>query len=235
METDIQTSPDLKDLFAALAKAQGEMKPAPKGATNPAFKRPGSDGSKYADLADCVESIRPHLAKHGLCLSQMYAGPSIVTLLGHESGQWIKSQIQIPHFETMNPQQVGSATTYLRRYSLGIVGLVTDEDDDGNAATRDRPAAEVTPIAKGVKTTSPRGDARKNADQKKAALYVAELAKAAALSDEGAVTQLWDELKEDQDTTIVVWDELKKKHGNEFAFISATLKPLKSTGEGRRS
>lgn len=113
--------------------------------------------------------------------------------------------------------------------------IPTEGDNDADATTHEGITAEVTPISKGVKTVSPRGDARKNADQKKATLYVTELVKAGAVSDELAVRQLWDELKEDQDTTIVVWDELKKKHGNEFAFISATLKPLKSTGEGRRS
>jgi hypothetical protein len=132
----IETSAELKELFAALAKAQAEMKPAPKNSVNPAFARGQSKGSKYADLADCMESIRPHLSKHGLCLSQMYGGPEIFTLLGHASGQWIRSRIAIPGFENLTPQQIGSATTYLRRYSLGIVGLVTDEDDDGNAASK---------------------------------------------------------------------------------------------------
>jgi hypothetical protein len=149
----IETSTELKELFAALAKAQGEMKPAPKNSVNPAFARGASKGSKYADLADCMESIRPHLSKHGLSLSQMYGGPVVFTLLGHESGQWIRGQIAIPNFDQLSPQQIGSATTYLRRYSLGIVGLVTDEDDDGNAASR-----------AGVTTVDPRGDEKDRSD-----------------------------------------------------------------------
>lgn len=118
---------------------------------------------------------------------------------------------------------------------MEVFCIPTEGDNDADATTHEVAPTVVTPITKGVKRVNPRGDAEKNADLKKAALYVTELVKVASLSDELGVRQLWDELKEDQDTTIVVWDALRKKHGNAFDFISATLKPTKSTGEGRRS
>lgn len=203
MEIDIQTSPELKDLFAALAKAQGEMKPAPKTAVNPAFARGNSKGSKYADLADCVEAARPHLAKHGLCLSQMYAGPTVVTLLGHESGQWIRSQIQIPRFDELNPQQIGSATTYLRRYSLGIVGLVTDEDDDGNAASGH---------SRGVTTVDPRGDNRTPSDPVVVDQWAKKIADAMAADDQAsAIYSIHTELAPDDHLYIDVADAVAER------------------------
>jgi hypothetical protein len=179
----IETSAELKDLFAALAKAQAAMKPAPKTAINPAFKRPGTNGSKYADLADCIETIRAAITPHGLCLLQMYGGPELFTLLGHESGQWIRSRIAIPHFDQLTPQQIGSATTYLRRYSLGMVGLVTDEDDDGNAASARHADDQHT---QPVQTGWTAHDTKKaNEFAKKVIEYV----------DEGRdVMEIWDEI-----------------------------------------
>lgn len=201
MNIDIQTSPELQNLFTALAKAQGEMKPAPKNSLNPAFARGASKGSKYADLADCMESVRPHLSKHGLCLSQMYGGPTIVTLLGHESGQWIRSQIPIPHFEELNPQQVGSATTYLRRYSLGIVGLVTDEDDDGNAASGR--------VSSNKDVHSPKPDGWDRQDTKKATEYQTRIMN--GLDDGRDVLEIWDEVRAAGEAfTTAVWVLLPK-------------------------
>lgn len=222
---NIETSQDLKELFAALAKAQGEMKPAPKKALNPAFARGSSKGSKYADLADCVESIRPHLTKNGLCLSQMYGGPTIVTLLGHESGQWMRSQVQIPNFDSLNPQQIGSATTYLRRYSLGIVGLVTDEDDDGNAASD-----KAEP--RGVTTVDPRGENRAPQDETTVKQYVERFQKAMDNPDDKAaaedVYKIHLEVASSTDLYIAIGDALGSKYKNALhKFVAAYKKSQK--------
>lgn len=209
----IETSAELKELFSALAKAQAEMKPALKTAVNPAFKRPGTNGSKYADLADCMETIRTAITKHGLCLSQMYGGPEVFTLLGHESGQWIRSRIAIPHFDELSPQQIGSATTYLRRYSLGIVGLVTDEDDDGNAATEGHKSLK----------TDPRGEPHERlpVDQAERDKFVSRFMDAMQMDKEepeiaAAVYAIHLDVAHKHDLYIAIADELAKQHGTKY-------------------
>jgi len=125
----------INELAAALSKAQGEMQAAIKDKVNPFFK------SSYADLGSVWDAARPVLSKYGLCIMQTTElAPDrnqviMVTTLAHTSGQWVKS------FLPLNPakndsQGMGAAITYLRRYSLSaIVGVVCDEDDDGETAS----------------------------------------------------------------------------------------------------
>lgn len=132
--TDLTMSPALDKLFAAMIALQAELRPVAKASTNPHFN------SRYASLPDCVTELLPQLAAHGLTLMQFAAngGPgraALVTIIGHVSGQFIRCTASCG---TSKPdaQAYGSAITYLRRYSLGAVGLVTDDDDDdGNAAS----------------------------------------------------------------------------------------------------
>jgi len=125
-------SDDIKDLAAALCKAQTSIKGALKSSENPFFK------SKYADLSAVWEACREPLAKNGLAISQHAGGDGamveVETVLLHSSGQWISSTLTMRPTKG-DPQAFGSAITYARRYALaGIVGVVT-EDDDGNAAS----------------------------------------------------------------------------------------------------
>ena len=127
-------SDDLKDLFAALAKAQADMRTAGLSSENPYFK------SKYADLAEVVRASRPSLTKNGLAIIQQIMpnpdGQNILhTILGHASGQYIESRMRILPAKN-DIQSLGSYITYLRRYSYAaIVGLVaSNEDDDGEVA-----------------------------------------------------------------------------------------------------
>jgi hypothetical protein len=127
-------SEGINELATALSKAQGEMQAAIKDKVNPFFK------SSYADLGSVWDAARPVLSKYGLCVMQtteMNTDGSrivMVTTLAHTSGQWMKS------FLPLNPskndsQGIGAAITYLRRYSLSaIVGVVCDDDDDGETA-----------------------------------------------------------------------------------------------------
>jgi hypothetical protein len=57
-------SESIAALAAAMAEAQGEMENASKKSTNPHFK------SKYADLAEILNTVRPVLARHGLSVVQ---------------------------------------------------------------------------------------------------------------------------------------------------------------------
>lgn len=124
----------INELAAALSKAQGEMQAAIKDKVNPFFK------SSYADLGSVWDAARPVLSKYGLCIMQTTELASdrnqviMVTTLAHTSGQWMKSYLPLNPSKN-DSQGMGAAITYLRRYSLSaIVGVVCDEDDDGETA-----------------------------------------------------------------------------------------------------
>jgi hypothetical protein len=123
------------ELFAALAKAQAEVENATKGSTNPHFK------SKYADLAEVLNTVRPTFAKHGLSLLQStgFEGSlvSVETVIAHQSGGFISSVASCVPAKT-DAQGIGAATTYLRRYGLAAMAGVAQEDDDGQSAAHNR-------------------------------------------------------------------------------------------------
>lgn len=129
------------ELFAALALAQGEIENASKNSANPHFR------SKYADLAEVLNTIRPVFAKHGLSLIQSpgFDGSmvSVTTVLAHQSGGYMTSTASCVPAKA-DAQGIGSATTYLRRYGAAAVAGIAQEDDDGNAAAHNKPHAVVT-------------------------------------------------------------------------------------------
>ena len=129
------------ELFAALAKAQGEIENASKNAANPHFK------SKYADLAEVLNTIRPTFATNGLSMIQSpgYDGSiaSVTTVLAHSSGGYITGTASCVPAKA-DAQGIGSATTYLRRYGAAAVAGIAQEDDDGNAAAHNKPHAVIT-------------------------------------------------------------------------------------------
>lgn len=126
----------MKELAAALVRAQKAFGPALKSATNPHFK------SKYADLAACVEAVIDSLNANGIALvqrtSQDDTGVTVTTVFVHESGEMMDSgPLHVPAAKN-DPQGYGSALTYARRYSLMTACGLAPEDDDGNAASRKR-------------------------------------------------------------------------------------------------
>lgn len=150
-------SENINELATALSKCQGEITPAIKDSKNPFFK------SSYADLNSVWSVCREPLSKHGLAVIQTIdkdetSALILITTLVHSSGQWIRSKSPIPLLKS-DPQAMGSSLTYMRRYSLSaIVGISTDNDDDGEAAMnrngekekpkgKEKPKAEV--ITKG--------------------------------------------------------------------------------------
>jgi len=130
-------SEHINELAAALAKAQGAIQPAAKDRENPAFR------SRYADLTSIWEACRGPLSDNGLSIVQfpVDAEPGRVALettLLHASGQWLRERVST-RLTKDDPQGVGSALTYLKRYALAAVaGVVADDDDDGNAASQGR-------------------------------------------------------------------------------------------------
>jgi hypothetical protein len=128
-------SESLKELGAALAKAQNEMSPAGINSDNPFYK------SKYASFGSIVRCSRPALTKHGLSVIQrplIEEGNSILsTMLLHCSGEYIESRLKIVPVKS-DPQSFGSCLSYLKRYAYAsIVGVISDdEDDDGESAMK---------------------------------------------------------------------------------------------------
>ena len=132
---------DIDQLAAALVAAQAEFSAIPKTALNPFF------ASRYADLASVVKAAQPILAKHGLAVSQhptvLDGEPALTTYLMHSSGQVLSSTMRLCAAKN-DPQGQGAAITYARRFAYqAVLGLVADDDDDGNKATQ---AKAVEPV-----------------------------------------------------------------------------------------
>lgn len=121
-------SDELNELYASLAKAQGEFNCAPLNKANPYFK------SKYADLASIISASREALFKNNLCITQIINNDTLLTRLGHSSGQWIESRMKISP-QKQDIQSLGSYLTYCRRYAYAaIAGIYAGDDDDGESA-----------------------------------------------------------------------------------------------------
>ena len=118
----------MKNLFKSLAQFQQEVPVIHKGTQG--------YGYTYADLPKIFETINPLLKKNGLGFTQLINGTDLITILFHcESGESIESKTAIPQnvqLKGMNDFQVlGSAISYLRRYSISsICGIVSDKDTD---------------------------------------------------------------------------------------------------------
>ena len=131
----------MKNIAAALVRAQRGFAPALKTSTNPHFR------SKYVDLAGCIEAVVDALNGAGIALIQRTfednTGVTVETVFVHESGEMMEcGKLHVPASK-QDPQGYGSALTYARRYSLMAAAGIAPEDDDGNAASK-TPAPKVS-------------------------------------------------------------------------------------------
>lgn len=128
------------ELAKALVNAQSEMGAALKDSKNPFFK------SKYADLNAIIDASVPVLNKHGISVLQPTTTvvsnsttgetKSVVrTILLHTSGELLSSDTDIICSKPNDPQAMGSAISYARRYGLQAFVVLKAEDDDGNAGS----------------------------------------------------------------------------------------------------
>ena len=169
----LTTSIEINEIAAALAKAQGAMDNASKDRSNPAFK------SKYADLASVRDATSGPLSANGIAVLQAAAttadGVTVETRFVHTSGQWLACTIgAVP--KAYDPQSVGSAITYLRRYGLMSMAGIAPEDDDGNAASgrNDPPAWQREERRPESRPESRREEPKRWTDSQRAA-FCAEL------------------------------------------------------------
>lgn len=125
-------SESIKNLAKALLTFHKEVEAIPKTETNPFYK------SKYAGLPSILNGIQKPLEVAGLSFAQFPTGTNgLTTILMHaESGEFIESDYTMKPAKD-DPQGQGSAITYQRRYALSaILGLSTEDDDDGNASVQ---------------------------------------------------------------------------------------------------
>jgi len=140
----MKQSESIDKIIPAFIAFQSDMPSVPKDGNNPHFK------SKYATLGAITEATRPHLAKHGLGFMQWMSNRDgyqlIVTRIMHTSGQWMEDEGYILNPTKNDPQGMGSAVTYARRYTLGAsLGIITEDDDDGNRASEPAPVKKPAP------------------------------------------------------------------------------------------
>lgn len=140
----------------ALALAQAEVENATKNAQNPHLK------NKYANLEGVLEVAKPVLAKYGLAVvtvpgpmdeQGMQAFESTLSWEDDTGREDEKSFSFTMPLQKKDPQGVGSAITYARRYALACWMNITQEDDDGNAASK--PRAPKAPAADAKATPDP--------------------------------------------------------------------------------
>ena len=150
------TSESTKEIFEALAAAQGD-------AQNVAKDKQGY-GYRYSSLDSITEMLRPILAKNGLAVmhSEEIADGAVTveTIVTHKSGEWVKVKAVSPYnqLKGMNDyQSIGAALTYLRRYSVAsLFNIASDEDIDvkPSAAKQRQSANKAQPAAQRQETLS---------------------------------------------------------------------------------
>lgn len=156
----MKTSENIDQITGALIKFQCSLDPIRAEKKNTYFK------SSYADLAGIWNAIRPSLLEHSLAVVQdavtLSDGVSVYTRILHSSGQWMEfGPLMIP-MGKKDAHSTGSAISYAKRYGLAAaLGLVAEEDDDGNRA--------VDSIKKSTKkiTSEEDDDGNKSADSVK--------------------------------------------------------------------
>ena len=123
-------------IVAALAKAQGSFLPVHRNRTVEVNLKDGKGKYTfaYATLDSVLDATRKALSENGICHTAMVCDGMIVVKLMHESGQFFAAVLPVPQ-PSAGWQAFGSAITYARRYLLGpLLGVASEEDDDGNGA-----------------------------------------------------------------------------------------------------
>jgi ERF superfamily protein len=136
-----RSSETVAALASALAKAQAELVNPEKSLT--ATMRIGRPGEgersfRYAPLSSGLDIVRKTLGQHEIAtlqttaIDQAAGMVNLTTTLAHASGEWIASDWPVcPIAETANPQRMGAALTYARRYALfTLVGIAGEDDLD---------------------------------------------------------------------------------------------------------
>jgi hypothetical protein len=119
----------MKNLYLKLAEVKREVGKVSKNSKNPHFK------NTYADLNALIDAVEPILLEKGLLMLQPIQNGNVTTIIiDCENNESIESSIALPVLS--DPQKLGSAITYFRRYTLQSLLSLQAEDDDANKASR---------------------------------------------------------------------------------------------------
>jgi hypothetical protein len=113
------------NIFNKLLKVQGKIGAISKDTKNPFYN------SKYFDINSLLKQVTPLLQEEGLVLLQPIQDNQVKSIIIDVNGGNIESSMFLP--EISDPQKLGSAITYYRRYTLQSLLALQAEDDDGNA------------------------------------------------------------------------------------------------------
>lgn len=234
-------SAEVKQIVEALVKAQAAYTPVEKKRTARIASQKGNYEYSYADLADIMEMLRPILAANGLAISHSIDPDGelmLTTRLYHTSGEWISTTLPVHSGGT--PQALGSNLTYMRRYSVAmLLGVVTEDDEDAQGATIERPPAReperrpnapqrAKPPAKGASGASPTAPARIH-------IKIREVAKATGLTEPQCIARtksLCETLFQKSSTKDLTEDETKEiLRQLDEVIEEAKAKPEEAPGE----
>src|SRR5260221_1666109 len=192
-----RSSESVGALASALAKAQAELVNPEQSLT--ATIRPGGSGAgertfRYAPLSSGLDIVRKTLGQHEIATVQTTAIDqasglvNLTTVLAHASGEWIASDWPVcPIAEMANPQRMGAALTYARRYALfTLVGIAGEDDLDAPDLSACGPGAggEVDSLRQRSPASSrDRGNGRLRVATKSNAAVVLDAAQSQALRD----------------------------------------------------
>ncbi len=140
----------MEKITKKLLTIQAVIEKIKKDGQNAFFKKPDGKASTYATLPNILAHVKPLLNEQNLLLSQPIINGEVMTVIKcSDTGEQVTSGIPLP--TNLNAQQIGSAITYYRRYTLSsLLALEIDEDDDGNNASGN----VGTPPAKPAQDTS---------------------------------------------------------------------------------
>src|SRR3981081_4268028 len=158
-----RSSESVAALASALAKAQAELVNPEKSLT--ASIRTGRPGEgersfRYAPLSSGLDIVRKTLGQHEIAtvqttaIDQTAGMVNLTTTLAHASGEWIASDWPVcPIAETANPQRMGAALPYARRYGLfTLVGIAGEDDLDAPDLCVEPPAPAPSVVNGAFKT-----------------------------------------------------------------------------------
>lgn len=116
-----------------------------KDGQNTFFKKQNGKASTYATLPNILAEVKPILNKLNLVLTQPIINGEVLSVITCvETNEYVQSGIVLP--TGLNAQQIGSAITYFRRYTLSsLLSLEIDEDDDGNMASGKKETPKEAP------------------------------------------------------------------------------------------
>lgn len=128
----------MKSIYKKLAELKKEVGKMTKDSKNPFFN------SKYFDINQLLEHLEPLLQKNGLIVLQPIINKEVISkIIEIETGDEVCSSLELPPLT--DPQKIGSAITYYRRYTLQSLLGIQAEDDDANKASGNTASNKNTP------------------------------------------------------------------------------------------